>query len=157
MSEPPTGSRPEDEPKPLNEFDEQHPPAKSAGPLGPGGALPYESPLDRARREPPLNVLANTITCAVGFAATAAAVLFFSAFLYMAVNPNFMGHGDASDHPFSRVFAAVYLLLFAGAIYGIVRLFRKPRWREVGRWWTLGALLGAGAGMLLEGICFAAT
>jgi hypothetical protein len=154
MDDPVMGKRPEDEPRSLNAFDEQR---RSGSDQGLPGPLRYESPRDRAMREPRLNVLGMTFACGIGFAVAAAGVLFFSAYLYMGVNTNFLGHNPSMGHTSLRYCAAVYFFLFSGAMFGVVRLSRAPGWRKVGRWWTLGMLLGAGAGMLVEGICFAAT
>jgi hypothetical protein len=157
MPEPTVGPTPGEEPKSLNDLGKKVPRAKTSGPQGEPGALAYESPVDRAKREPPLNVLGMTFACGIGFTVAAAAVLFFSGYVYMGVNTNFPGHYPSMDRTPLRCCAAVYFLLFAGTIYGVFRLSRVPGWRQVGRWWVLGMLLGAGAGMLLEGICFAAT
>jgi hypothetical protein len=157
MPEPTMESQPGDEPPSLNDLGKKVPRPVLVGPLGEPGALPYESPLDRAKREPPVNVLGMTFACAVGFAVAAAGVLFLSAYVYMGVNTDFLGHNPSMDHSPLRYCAAVYFLLFAGAMYGVFRLSKVPGWRRVGRWWAVGMLLGAGAGMLLEGICFVAT
>ncbi|MDB5334352.1 MAG: hypothetical protein JWP03_5503 [Phycisphaerales bacterium] len=156
MPEPSTGPQPADEPNSLNELGKEMAPTDAGSSQGEPGSLPYESPLDRAKREPPLNVLGMTFACAIGFAVAAAAVLFFSAFVFMGMSSNF-DHSSTTDHSPMRYTAAVYILLFAGTMYGVFRLSHMPGWRQVGRWWALGLLLGTGAGLLLEGICFAAT
>ncbi|HWE97307.1 MAG TPA: hypothetical protein VG269_25335 [Tepidisphaeraceae bacterium] len=149
MPEPSTGPTPGDEPKSLNDLGKETPRPDAGSSQGEPGALPYESPVDRAKREPPLNVLGMTFACAIGFAIAAAGVFFLTIYAFY--------NGGPTNRSTLRYWAAVYFFLFAAAMYGVFRLSYVPGWRRVSRWWILGLLLGAGAGMLLEGICFAAT
>ncbi|MDB5292610.1 MAG: hypothetical protein JWL69_3851 [Phycisphaerales bacterium] len=155
MGEPPTGQPSGDEPKPASDSGGENPRRIESGSRAQRRTLSYESPRalsyeslrDVARREPALNVVGMTFACGIGFAVAAVGVLFLSGYVYM---------GAHNSTRITQVCAAVYFLLFAAAIFGVVRLFKAPGWREVGRWWAFGMLLGAGAGMLVEGICFAA-
>ena len=120
--------------------------------------LPYEAPRDRVEREPPANVLAAAFSVLFGAAISLAATFFVSMYLFVSLNPLAFGGPPSppANHPADHVTGCIYILAFAAIGWVAFLYHRRVAQRSLGRWLSIGLLMGLGVGCLIEGVCFVA-
>ncbi len=111
-------------------------------------ALSYESPLDRAKRNPPKNIVGMTFAFLTGF--TMAAIAWVALTVIICVSW-ILGNGR-----FSKLIGLFYVIGSALVSLVSARVTREVKTGDLDRWWTYGALAGTGLVLLLGGVIFLA-